>query len=312
MDRQHEQVDDQITWRDLARIGWQRRYLIIAITAAFTVIAAFAAWISPKEYESSIVISPVTSEAGSRMGALSSVMSQFGSLASLAGISSPVDAKRAETLEILKSQALTERYIQQNGLLQVLFSKEWDARQQRWKVSNPARVPTLWKASRYFAKKVRSIDIDPKTNLVTLTIRWTDPLQAAQWANGLVKMTNDYTRARAIAEARRNIAYLDQQAAKTDDVEMRQEIYSLLQTQISKMMLARGTEDYALKVLDPAQPPEVASSPLPKLWTAAGFLGGFLIALVVALALGERRHQPAAAGGALASARTRPLAGTDS
>jgi uncharacterized protein involved in exopolysaccharide biosynthesis len=311
MDRHQERADDEIAWRDLVRIAWQRRYLILTITAAFTLIAAFAAWMSPKEYEASIVISPVTSEAGSRMGALSSVMSQFGDLASLAGVSSPLDTKRAETLEVLKSYALTEQYIQQNQLLPILYSKEWNAAAQRWRISDPAQAPTLWKASRYFSKKIRTIDIDPKTNLVTLTIRWTNPEQAARWANGLVKMANDYTRQQAIAEAQRNIDYLDGQAAKTDDVGVRQEIYELLQTQISKMMLARGTEDYSLKVLDPAQPPQVPSSPLPKLWTAAGCVGGLLISLLIALALGESRRAPAAAAGALAAARAQRLAGTD-
>jgi len=50
---------------------------------------------------------------------------------------------------------------------------------------------------------------DPKTGLVTLSITWNDPNIAAKWANGLVRMANDYLRDQAIEESERNIAYLD-------------------------------------------------------------------------------------------------------
>jgi uncharacterized protein involved in exopolysaccharide biosynthesis len=279
--------NEEITWRDLCRIAFRRRYLILIITVFCTLAAALAAWLSPKEYEASILLSPVTSEAGSRMGALNSVMSQFGGLASLAGIGATADKKAAEALATLQSQALTEDFIQQNHLLPILFAREWDAFAARWKVSDPRKIPDLWKANRYFASEIRSVNTDPKTGLVTLTIRWTDATQASQWANDLVKMTNDFMRQQAIEESQRNIAYLQAQAAKTDMVEMRQDIYSLLQTQLNNLMLARGTEQYALKVLDPAQPPEKPSSPLPVLWTVAGLLGGFLISLALAFALGD-------------------------
>lgn len=284
--------DEEITWGDLREITWQRRYLICGFALTCMLLAAIAAWLSPKEYEASVLVSPVTSEGGGHFGSLSSMISQFGGLASLAGIASPTDTKRAESLAILESAALTERYIDQNHLLPVLFPKLWDARQGRWLVSSPKKVPDLWKANRYFAASVRKVTIDPKTNLVTLRIRWTDPVEAAEWANGLVAMTNEYTRQKAIEQSQRDIAYLTDQAAKTDVVGVRQEIYSLLQTQIDNMMLARGTEEYALKVLDPAQPPERPSSPQRVIWTLAGLLGGLLVGLLAAFALGKRPEEP--------------------
>ena len=58
-----------------------------------------------------------TRPSGGQMGGMSSVISQFGGLASLAGIPPGQDAKRAETLAALESAALTERYIAQNDFL---------------------------------------------------------------------------------------------------------------------------------------------------------------------------------------------------
>jgi LPS O-antigen subunit length determinant protein (WzzB/FepE family) len=96
-------------------------------------------------------------------------------------------------------------------------------------------------------------------------------------------MTNDYLREKAINESERNITYLTDQAAKTDVVGVRQAIYSILQNEINKVMLARGSDEYALKVVDPASPPERPSSPRPLLWTAAGCLGGALLAMIIAI-----------------------------
>ena len=65
---------------------------------------------------------------------------------------------------------------------------------------------------------------------------------AAKWANGLVAMANQHLRSKALVESERNIAYLNDQAAKTDVVPVRQAIYSILQSEINKEMLARGAD----------------------------------------------------------------------
>jgi uncharacterized protein involved in exopolysaccharide biosynthesis len=111
---------------------------------------------------------------------------------------------------------------------------------------------------------------------VTLTITWTDPKVAAQWANGLAELTNNYLRQKAISESERNIAYLNDQLAKTSVVALRDSIYSLMESEIKKQMLARGTNEYALKVIDPAVPPEKPTSPKAMLWILMAFCAGLL------------------------------------
>ena len=192
------------------------------------------------------------------------------------------NTRRAETVAVLQSRALTEAYVQQNGLLPVLYAKLWDPRLKRWKVSDPTEIPNLWTANQYFKSKIREVTEDSKTGLVTLSITWKDPVVAAQWANGFVRATNDYLRDQAITEADKNIAYLEDQASKTDQVGVRQAIYSILENQIDKAMLARGTEQYALKVLDPAVPPQRPYSPKPVMWTLLALFVGLLLSLFAA------------------------------
>ena len=284
MDTAAARVDDEISIRELVAILASQKWLVLWIAAAITLAGGIASLVVPKYYRAVTIVSPVSnSPNASQLGGLGSLVSQFGGLASLAGVSLAADNKRAESVAVLESEALTESYIRDNNLLPVLYASKWDAVHRRFTVTNPEKMPTLWKANDYFKKKIRDVTVDTKTGLVWLRISWKDPKLAAKWANDLVKLANDTLRNAAIAESERNIAYLNQQAAKTDQVGVKQAIYTILQTEINKEMLARGNDQYAFKVLDPAFAPERPYFPLPLLWTAAAFAGGLFLGCVVAI-----------------------------
>lgn len=272
-------IDDPVNLKQQLRLLWKDRWLIAAITAALTLLTTVISFLLPAEYKASIVLAPVLERADSagRLGGLGAIASEMGGLAALAGIGMPGEMAKNEAIVVLQSQALTERYIAQSHLLPILYSRLWDPRRHAWKTDDPSRIPTVWKANRYFARDVRKVSTSVKTGMVTMTITWTDPALAAKWANDLVRLTNDYLRNQAIAEAERNIAYLYSEAAKTTVVEARQAIFSVLRNEIDREMLARGSEQYAFKVLDPAVKPELPSSPDRKLWVAAGLLGGLFL-----------------------------------
>jgi LPS O-antigen subunit length determinant protein (WzzB/FepE family) len=247
--------------RDLVELLWRNRWIILSATLACAVLAVLVAKLSEKMYRAVIVVAPVTDTQGEgALGGLGNLAAQFGGLASLAGLSVSADSKKWESLGVLQSRALVQKYLTDKNLLPVLYEDDWDAANNRWRVSDPKKQPTPWLASMRFNKKIRKIATDNKTGLVTMTITWSDPQQASQWANDLIRLANDYLRAQVIEESERNIAYLNEQAAKTNMVEAKQAIYSILRTQINKVMLARGTDQYAFKVIDPAVPPERPSS----------------------------------------------------
>ncbi|HTV51176.1 MAG TPA: Wzz/FepE/Etk N-terminal domain-containing protein [Steroidobacteraceae bacterium] len=274
---------DEISLKEILQLLLARKWWVISFTLLLTVSATVAAYVLPKEYRASVVISAVANAPeNSKMGGLSSVVSEFSGLASLAGINVGTDTRKAESIAVLQSEALTESYIRDNDLLPILYAKRWDARAKRWRVAKPEQTPTLWKANQLFKRDIRTVTTDTKTGLVTLTITWKDAQQAAAWANGLVKLANDYLRQKTIDESERNIAYLKEQAAKTDVVGIRQAVYALMENEIDQEMLARGSEEYALKVLDPAFAPERPYSPQPMIWMLAGLFAGVLLSFIAA------------------------------
>jgi uncharacterized protein involved in exopolysaccharide biosynthesis len=272
---------DVVSVKELASILWRSKVFIVVMTLLVGAAAVAGGLLIPKKYEGSVLLSPVTEESGGngRLGAVSALMSQFG-FAGLGGGAG--GAKRAESLALLQSQALTEQYIQDNNLLPVLFAKKWDAQAGRWNVTDPDKIPDLWDGNRAFGK-IRQVADDAKTGLVKLSITWTDPKTAAKWANDLVKLTNEQSRARALSEAQRNIAYLNEQAAKTTESELRQAIYQLLEVEMKQEMLARGNYQYALRVIDPAKVPRRPTTPGVLVWALAGLAGGIFLSMLLAL-----------------------------
>jgi len=275
----HAEPETEIGFRQILSLFAREKFSMLAITATFTLVAGAAAFLVPKKYEAVATVSPVTEKENTDK--MSGLTSQLGGLAALAGISTSSGGKKSESIATLQSERLTERYIQENNLLPILYPRKWDSKLQRWK--SPSDAPTLWKANRYFKDSVRRVTEDPKTAMVTVSITWKDPAMAAKWANDLVKLTNDYLRSKAISESERRIAYLTDQAVRADAIEIKSSIYTLLETEIKEQTLARGTDEYALKVVDPAFAPEKPSFPIPGLWIGLGVLSGLVTSLIFVL-----------------------------
>ncbi len=255
---------------------WLRKWLVMAASLVGAVLAGVLAFVVTPKYEATVLIMPVLqSGSGGGFGQLGGVASEVGGLAALAGLRIHGEGKE-EALAVLQSRELTDRYIEQNNLLPILFKD--------------GREPTLWKANEFFKKSVRRVTTDTTTGMVSLSITWTNPTLAADWANGLVKMTNDYMREKAIDEAARNIAYLEEQAGKTNIVEVKEGIYSILLREINREMLARGTNEYALKIIDPAVPPEKPSSPRKVIWVMVGGVLGMLASVGAVIIVADRRR----------------------
>ena len=89
-------------------------------------------------------------------------------------------------------------------------------------------------------------------------------------------------RQRALKEAETNVEYLQSELESNKLVPVQQSIGRLLETELQKLMLARGSEDFSFRIVDPATPPDKRARPKRTLIVvSAVFLGGVFALLVV-------------------------------
>lgn len=271
----------QLTLDELLELTWRRRMLVAASILVFAALAAAAAFVMTPRWRAQVVVVPVKGD--DMRGVLSSALGQLGGLASLAGLGASGGGNKEENLQFLSSRGFLASFIEEEKLLPVLFAKKWDATKGRWNVDDPDDVPTIADGVRYMDAKVRSVQEERRTGIVTLSIVWKDPEVAARWANLMVERANRDLRARAIRDAEASKAYLNAELGKTDVVELRQSVYRLLENQIKTIMLASVRPDYAFRIIDPAVPPDLDDKIRPKrlVMTVLGALAGGVFALLV-------------------------------
>lgn len=276
--------DEEINLRDIWNTLWQRKWLIIGAIVVFALGSVTYALLATEWYRAEVLLAPAEERT------MQPLAGQLGGLAALAGVSVG-GGDGAEAIAVLRSRELAQAFIERFALITVFFADEWDAERQRWMAQDPKDWPDVRDAVRYFHKGVLNVSEDRRNRMVTLAIEWTDPEIAAEWAGALAGMVNARLRARALHEAEVNVAYLQTEMAKTSVVSLQQSIGRLLESELQKLMLARGNEEFAFRVIDGPVPPKERVRPKRALIAIIGcLLGGVLGVLAVLVADAMRQE----------------------
>jgi len=282
-------VDDELDNRELVAVLWKRRLLITVCAVLLTGVMTVLAFIMTPVYRGTAIMVPVNTDRSALGGGLDSALGGVGGLAALAGLNlSSKESAVEETLAVLKSRQFTENFIVRNNLMPQLFADKWDASRGNWKVGEKA--PTLHKAFKSFSG-MRSVNKDPKTGLITLTVDWTDRVKAATWTNMLVEQLNEEMRNRAMLAANASLGFLQQELTQTTEVGTREAVSRLIESQVKQKMLANVTQEYSLRFVDRAMPSDMTDKVAPRksLMMAGGMLLGIVIGSGLALLLNARQ-----------------------
>ena len=262
-DRVQYQVtqEAEIDLLELLGLFWRRKWLIVAVTILFTAGGVAYALLATQWWRAEVVMTQVDSKP------MAGGLAQLGGLASLAGINLGAGGGSQNAVAVLKSKDFAREFISDKDLVPVLMS-------DRLTAQPPVDIRD---AVERFDKEVRAIGEDKKTGLLTLSITWTDPALATEWANELVRRANARLRAQALQEAERNIKYLQGEIAATNVTSLQQAIGKVIESEMQKLLLARGNEEYAFKVIDKAVQPKKRAKPQRAIVVLiAGLVGGVL------------------------------------
>lgn len=262
----------------LVGLLWRGRWFVLVATVLCAIGGAAYAWFAREWFQAEVVL--IQSDSKSAPSSLA----QLGGLASLAGINIGGSGASQAPLAVLRSREIVRRFIQEQNLLHTVLFDQWDAQAGKWKQPVVAKQPDIRDAVRRFDRSIRSVSEDKKTGLVRLSITWTDAATAATWANLFVARVNAVLRDQAIGEAEENIKYLQKEMASTSVAPLQQSIGRVLESEMQKLMLARGAEQFAFKVIDPATPSKIRVRPKRVLIVGCFTIAGLFLSVLILLA----------------------------
>jgi LPS O-antigen subunit length determinant protein (WzzB/FepE family) len=264
---------DGIDFIAILEVMWRYRLLIGFVSIIFALLAVYIAMTAQEIFRAEVTVTEVRDN---RLAVSGGLAGQLGGLASLAGLRGGSGGDPS-LQGVLASRYLVEQFIKDQNLAPQL-------------TSNSGKRATLWFAVRAFREQVLLIHDDQLKGLTTITMDWTDPATAANWANNFVALANDLIRTRVLEEATRNVAYLNKQIAQTKEVEIQRSLSDLIESETKTLMLANGRKDYAFRIVDPAVAPEVRHSPRRTLLVLSGTALGFFMGSVMSLGINAFRR----------------------
>lgn len=289
---------DEVDLLELTKTIWSGRRLIVWIIVVCVLSTIILSMFMTNIYTAQAVLKPTSqSQAG---GKLSALASQFGGLATLAGIAMPSSASSTEIVNLLNSNILKKEIIENYELLPVLFPDQWDEKKKAWKKpglsinplvlmaklnsnsSKKKEIPDIWNGIRMLNSIVK-IDYDMKEDIIAISVDFRDPEKAAQIANYFIIALNDHMSLEAKRIALVNREYLEKQLLETNDPIVRQKIYNLIADKIETTMMAEVKEGFAFKVLDPPMAPDKKSKPKRAQMVIVAFIVSLFLGIFIVL-----------------------------
>ncbi|WP_281544087.1 Wzz/FepE/Etk N-terminal domain-containing protein [Grimontia sp. SpTr1] len=293
-------ASDEIDLRELFSALWKGKWIIIATTFLFAVAGVLYALSLPNIYKADALLAPAESSGGG----LSKMASQFGGLASLAGVSlGGGEASQTDlAAEVIKSRQFVNAFIAKHELMVPLMaSKGWNLSKNEliyddeiynvetntW-LREPKGLrgsePSEQEMYEAFLKEVLSVGSDKKSGFYTLSIKHYSPYLAKQWTDWLIEDINKVMRERTIKETTQNLVYLENQLEKTAIADMQTSFYSLIEEQTKNLMLAEVQDEFVFKVIDRAVVPELKAEPKRALICILAALIGGVLGVLIAFA----------------------------
>lgn len=284
--------DDEIDLKEIINAINVHRWFILITVFIAAVISISVALYLPNKYRSDTLVAPVSSD---NAGALAGLASQFGGLASMAGVnlSGGGDDKSILALEVLKSRQFLMKFLTENTLEKdILAAKDWNQAtnqivydediylDNKWVRSPPKTrpvIPTALEVYEEFVSKNLRISEDEDTGYYRISVTHYSPFWAKSVLDKLMLALNQTVKQSDINEADKSIAYIEKSLASTNNADMMNVFFQLIEQQYQVKMLASVKADYVFKTVDPPIVAEERDSPSRALICIVGvFLGGFL------------------------------------
>lgn len=289
-----------VSFEDFAKLLFNFKNTLILTTFLFLIFALIYIYITPEKYSSSVILKTNDSSTSSSMNSL---VSQYGGLASMAGISLPDQGsnKADFAIEKIKSKSFLKLLLQDEEVRKKLYAvKSYDKNKKeviynknlynkenggwnkdKFKLNG---FPDYLQIHREIIEKDLSIFQDKKTQFIEITFLHSSPIFAKTFLELVVNKLNETSKITDLEKANHSLDYLQNQLLVINETDIRDSINGLIKVQLNKKMLANVEKDYILTTIDPSFIPDKPKLPnkpvILIICIMLGFITGSIIALI--------------------------------
>lgn len=230
------------------RRGWG---YVVGVAAVGLICGVIVASVLKRQYVGEVLLVPQAHDSGG--GGLESIARRVSGLASVAGISigGGQSNDRDVALATLQSYELISGFIEREKIRDAFQS----ANRSSWLSPGQHRAPTLWETAQAFKERY-SVAEDRSSSVVHVRVIWSDPIEAARWANAIVEYADQTLRARALQTSQNRLEYLTKEFNDSSVIAVRQAVSAIMESEVRSIALARADKQFAFYVIDAATPAE--------------------------------------------------------
>ena len=246
-------------------IFWNKKYLIIFLTFLIGIFSIAYALKLPEFYKSQALVSIQSEDQSASLGSLAS---QFGGIASMAGISLLGGGdKTFYVIETIKSREFLKLLLANHNIKpQIMATDYYDKKSKKiffydndWinNYVNDSNIgPSYLEVHEVYIDEILDIYINEKTGFINISVEHKSPVFAENLLSIILDELNLITKKRELLETEAALIYLNTQLLSAPLLEIKTSINNLIESQLNKQMVANIKEDFLLKVLDPPFIPE--------------------------------------------------------
>lgn len=278
-----------------AKAGWRTPAILMVISVLYTLYTLSGA---KPVYRMTMTVVPAPSDQGG------TTVASGGALSTLLGVGGigGGNSNYARYQKLLVSPVTAQRMEKKYGLIEQVFSNQWDKREKKWIqpitlrtyllgwLFDLSNVP-IWTApdaTTLATSMDGSLVILPgiQTDITTISMDSTDPEFARKLMLADHEMANAVLRDQVARRARQQVGYLQAKLAGTTVEDYRQTLLSLLSSQEKTLMLTQTDASFAAEILSPPVASPTPVGPRPVLSVFIAVLAGILIGFGIVVFLG--------------------------
>ena len=282
-----QKIEDEIDFKQLFLILWNKKLLISGITTFAAIISVLYALSLPNVYTSTALLAPANSDEslGSKLGG-------FSSLAGMAGLSLPSGSgsKTTEAIARIKSyDFFVNEFLPNIKFENLVASKNWIESTDTIIYDENMLGNNLLNISKQEAfivyKGILNLQDNRETSFVDINIEHVSPYIAEKWLKLIIKKINNHMREIDKTVAENSIDFLKISAQETNLTQIKEAISKLIKDQIQVLTLAEVSKDYVFKQIMSPIAPEKKSRPSRSLICIMGTMVGFFLGIALSFTL---------------------------